>query len=268
MNPVAPWAEQQLPPWRSCTGPRADDPRYLPAIARVREGLGQRGLLDVGDCKMGALETRAVGQAGGDYYLCPLSELPVPPTVLATYLAPVWTGAQPLTPSHRGPANGRQELLAEGVERLAPLTTAVADEPIRWTARRLVIRSHQLAQAGARALRARLATAHATSTALNARRRGKRRVSQLPARPEAVAALVASYHAQGVLSLRDEAPRRPWSGRRDGDRPAMVRVEQDWHGTASVDPEAVEVAVRPWGWRVDATNQPADPRSRGLAVLA
>ena len=41
------------------SGQRADDPLYLPAIARVRASLPQRGLLYVGDCKMGALETRA-----------------------------------------------------------------------------------------------------------------------------------------------------------------------------------------------------------------
>src|SRR5215510_2217614 len=190
------------------SGQRADDPLYIPAIARVREGLRQRGLLYVGDCKMGALETRAVVQAGGDYYLCPLSELQVPPTGLATYLAPVWTGAQRLTPIHREPANGRQELIAEGFERLEPLTTAVADEPIQWTERRLVIRSHQLAQAGERALRARLAKAQAAIAALNERRRGKRRVSELPALQEAVAAIVGRYHVQGLLQVRYEAQAR------------------------------------------------------------
>jgi len=138
-------------------GQRADAPLSIPAIARVREGLGHRGLLYVGDCKMGALETRAVVQVGEDDDLCPLSELQVPPAGLATYLAPVWPGAQRLTSLHRVPANGRQELIAEGFERLEPLTTAVADEPSHWTERRLVIRSHQLAQAGERALRARLA---------------------------------------------------------------------------------------------------------------
>jgi transposase len=47
-------------------GQRADNPLYIPAIARVREGLEQRGLWYVGDGKMGALETRALVQVGGD----------------------------------------------------------------------------------------------------------------------------------------------------------------------------------------------------------
>jgi transposase len=70
-------------------GQRADDPLSVPAIARVREGLGRRGRLYVGDCKMAALETRALLQAGGDDDLCPLSEIQVPPAVLTSYLAPV-----------------------------------------------------------------------------------------------------------------------------------------------------------------------------------
>src|SRR5215216_1175880 len=55
------------------SGERADDPLYLPAIARVRASLGHAGLLYVGDCKLAALETRASIQAAHDYYLCPLS---------------------------------------------------------------------------------------------------------------------------------------------------------------------------------------------------
>src|SRR5262249_61897551 len=41
------------------SGERADDPLYLPAIARVRASLVQRGLLYIGDCKMAALTSRA-----------------------------------------------------------------------------------------------------------------------------------------------------------------------------------------------------------------
>jgi transposase len=65
------------------SGQRAEAPWYVPAITRVREGLGRCGLRYVGDGKMGALETRAVIQVGGDYYLCPWSERHLPPAVLA-----------------------------------------------------------------------------------------------------------------------------------------------------------------------------------------
>jgi transposase len=249
-------------------GQRADDPLYVPAIARVREGLGRRGLLYVGDCKMGALETRAFVQAGRDYYLCPLAEIQMPPGVLAAYLAPLWTGDQPLTPISRVQAHGQRELIAEGFECLEPLSAVVAGEPISWTERRLVIRSHQLAQAGERALRTRLTKAQATIAGLNGRRRGKRRMTELPALQEAVAAIVTRYHVQGLLQVRYEAqvhqrPLRPY-----GSRPATVREERHIQVIASIDQEAVEAAVRQLGWRVYAANYPAHQLSLGQAVLA
>jgi transposase len=178
-------------------GQRADDSLYVPAISRMREGLGRRRLLYVRDCKMGALETRAFIQAGGDHYLCPVAELQVLPAVLATYLAPVWTWEQGLTPLWRVQAAGHQELIAEGFERLEPLTTVVAGETIHGVDRRLVIRSHQLAQVGERGLRARMTRAQATVAALNERRRGKPRVTELPALQEAVTAILARYQVQG-----------------------------------------------------------------------
>ncbi len=69
------------------SGGRADDPLYLPAIARVRACLNTPGLLYVGDCKMAALGTRASIQAAGDYSLCPLSTLQVSAEQLARELA-------------------------------------------------------------------------------------------------------------------------------------------------------------------------------------
>jgi hypothetical protein len=249
-------------------GPRAEDPLDLPAITRVRESLGRRGRRDVGDGKRGALETRAARHAGGDFDLCPLSEWQVPPAVVAASLAPVWTGDQPLTPILRGPANGQPEVLAEGVERLAPLTAVVAGVPIDWAERRLVIRSHQLAQAGERGLRARLAQAQAAIAALNERRRGKRRVTEVAALQAAVAVLLARDHGPGVRQVRYTAQERGRSVRRYGDRPARRRLEQDGQVSVSVDEAAVGAAVHQLGWRVYATHAPPAQLSRAQAVLA
>jgi transposase len=250
------------------SGHRADDPLYIPAIARVREGLQQRGLLYVGDCKLGALDTRACVQAGGDFYLCPLSELQVPPAGLATSLALVWTGEQPLTCIPREQAHGQPEGIAAGFERLEPLTAVVAGMPLRWTERRLVIRSHQLAEARERGLRARLAKAQAALAALNDRRRGKRRMTELPALQAEVATLLTRYHVQGLLQVRYRVQERWQSMRRYGDRPARLRMEQDWQVIGSVDEEAVDAAVRQLGWRVYATNAPPEQLSMTQAVLA
>ena len=183
-------------------GQRADDPLYIPAITRVREGLRRRGLLYVGDCKMGALETRAFIQAGGDTYWCPLSETQLPPAILADSLTPVWTGEQPLRLIHRTPPGGPPELIAEGFEPVEPGTAEVAGHRYSWQERRLVIRSCQLAQAGERGLRGRLAKAQAEITALNTRGRGRRRCADPSALREAVDTILARDRGQGLLPVR------------------------------------------------------------------
>ena len=63
-------------------GDAADDPLYLPLIRRVRELLGQTGLLYTGDCKMAALETRAEIAVRGDFYL---TRLPMTGEVAAQF---------------------------------------------------------------------------------------------------------------------------------------------------------------------------------------
>jgi len=249
-------------------GQRADDPLYIPAIARVREGLGRRGLLYVGDCKMGALETRAYIQAGGDYYLCPLAEVQLPPAVLAGYLTPVWTGEHALTLIHRQPLGSPPEQIAEGFERLECVTAEVAGKPYRWLERRLVIRSCQLAQARERGLRARLANAQAAVTALNTRGRGQQRCPDPSALRQAVDTILSRYRVQGLLHVRYQE--RFWERplRRYGRREATVQLEWDVQVTVSLDQEAVAAAVRQLGWRVYVTTQPSEELSLQEAVLA
>jgi transposase len=249
-------------------GQRADDPLYVPAITRVRESLGRCGLLYVGDCKMAALDTRAHLHAGGDYYLCPLSETQLPPALLADYLTPVWAGEQALRLIHRPQPAGPPELIAEGFERLEPVTAEIAGKPHRWLERRLLIRSVQLAQAAERGLRARLANAQAAVTALNERRRGQRRCPDPRALRETVDAILARYRVEGLLRVRytDRFWERP--RRRYGDRDATVRLEWEGQVTVSVDQEAVAAAVRQLGWRVYVTTQPPEQLSLQEAVLA
>jgi hypothetical protein len=183
-------------------GQRADAPLYIPAITRVREGLGRRGLRYRGDCQRGALETRAVIQAGGDTSWCPLSETELPPALLADSWTPVWTGEQPWRLIHRPPPGGPPELIAEGFEQVAPVTAEVAGHRSSWQARRLVRRSCQLAQAGERGLRGRRAQAQAEIPALNTRGRGRRRWGDPSALREAVDAILTRYRVHGRLHVR------------------------------------------------------------------
>ena len=117
------------------SGEKADDPLYIPAIRQVREGLGKRGLLYVGDCKLMSLGNRAFIQAGGDYYLGPFSKVQIPDEDMEGYLRPVWNGEQVLTPVYRTNTEGEEEKIAEGFEQEKELTATVDGKEITWTER-------------------------------------------------------------------------------------------------------------------------------------
>ena len=96
-------------------GNATDDPLYVPAIQAVQQSLGVGGRTYVGDCKMAALATRAFVAAGGDFYLCPLSENQLSRAERRELLQPVWDGTQALQPVWRpGPEGQPDELVAEG----------------------------------------------------------------------------------------------------------------------------------------------------------
>ena len=249
-------------------GHHADDPLYIPAVRQVRASLGQRGLLYVGDCKMAALETRAFLHAGQDFYLCPLSALQVPADLLEAYLAPIWTGEQDVTPIYRHRTPDDREQIAEGYEVQEPLTAVVAGERCTWTERRLVLRSLAQARAGEAALRTRLAQAQTALADLQTRRQGKPRCMEVRAMREAAEAILARYRVQGLLRLHYEAHVCERPVRRYGSRPATVRVEREVRVTAVVDQAAVTAAVQRLGWRVYATNHPADRLTLTQAALA
>ena len=143
-------------PTEVLSGERADDPLYVPAIARVRACLNTVGLLYVGDCKMAALDTRASIQAAGDYYLCPLSALQVPLERLAQQLVARLASGQPLLTVERTGVDGQPICIAQGYEDSETITAQVQGASSTWTERRLLVRSEAAAHAAETALRARL----------------------------------------------------------------------------------------------------------------
>jgi transposase len=239
------------------SGERADDRLYLPAIARVRASLPQRGLLYVGDCKMGALETRAGVQAGGDFYLCPLSAVQVPPVLLDQYLAEAWASG-PALPVERPQADGTMERIAEGYERSQSLTAVLDTWPHTWVERRVLVRSHTQARTAETALRARLAHAQAALDEVLVRRRGKARQPDSTTAQQVVAAILARFQVAELLhvTVREQTTQQ------------RVRAVRTLTLTHTVDAVALSAAIARLGWRVYATNQPADQLPMAQVVLA
>jgi len=250
------------------SGARADDPLYVPAIAEVRQGLDRRGLLYIGDSKMGALDTRAFVQAGGDYYLCPLGLVQLPADVLVGYLAPIWTGEQKLTAVWRPREDNPPEQIAEGFELAQTLTAKVNGKLISWTERRLVIRSFAMVEAARRGLQARLTKAQAELAALLERKQGKKIFTEAAELRQAAEAIVTRHDVAGLLRLEYQEVVHERRLRAYRQRPARVQIEKECHLQVNVDQAAVQAAERTFGWRVYATNQAGERLSLSQAVLA
>ena len=251
------------------SGEQADDPLYRPAIAQVRSTLDQRGLLYVGDCKMGALQTRAALVAQHDYYLCPLAATMVPPDLLEQYRQEAWAGAQPPTRVERTLPDNTAEHLADGYERTETLS-AVVDGwlPVQWTERRLLVRSLAEARRAEAALRARLRRAQETLAVLTVPGRGKRRWHTAVEVEHAAAAVLAQHEVRGLLDVQITTQTHSRHVRAYGTRPARTTEHATFPLSVTVDEDALAAAVQRLGWRVYATNQPQEMLSAQQAVLA
>lgn len=251
------------------SGEKADDPLYIPAIDQVRRGVGQGGLLYIGDCKLMALATRAHLAAGDDYYLAPFAVTHLPQAAVDAYLEPVRAQQQALTPLYRlHPSEGPIKI-AEGFECTAQLTATLADgRTVTWTERRLVVRSLAQAAAATTALHKRLAQAEMALQALNTPTQGRKPFADMPALQQAAEALVARYDVGGLLTLTYNETVHERHVRKYGARPAETRTERTLQLAVARDAAAIATAERRLGWRVYGTNQPAAELTLEQAVLA
>jgi transposase len=249
-------------------GDRADDPLYVPLIRQARAVVGRRGVLYVGDCKMGALTTRATVEDGYNYYLCPLAATQVPPQTLDRYLAAARASGPPERIERAG-ADGTLAHLADGYERAEACATVIEGwMDVSWTERRLLIRSVVQATAAETALRARVARAHQAIGGLTTTRRGKRRLETTEAARAAASAILARYEVDGLIQVALTEESQAHTVRAYADRPARVRQTRTLQIHATVDTDALAAAVARLGWRVYATNAPAATLSATQAVLA
>ena len=235
-------------------GNTTDDPLYVPIIRSVQQSLGVGGRTYVGDCKMAALATRAFVAAGGDFYLCPLSENQLSRAQRREWLQPVWEGTQALQQVWRPGAAGQpDELVAEGFGVEVELTAVVDGRGVRWTERRWLVRSRAYAQTQEAALERRLATATQALQELVRRKQGKKRLMHWELL-RAAQALVAREGVEGLLSYTVQAlmTARPVRGYQD--RPTRQETEISFAIDVRRDEARIQEKKREMGWQVYGTN--------------
>jgi transposase len=235
-------------------GNATDDPLYVPAIVAVRQSLGVGGRTYVGDCKMAALATRAFVAAGGDFYLCPLSQTQLSLAQRHELLLPVWLGTQVLqTVSRPGPPGQPDERVAEGFYVDVELTAEVESKEVRWTERRWLVRSKAYAVAQQEALERRLSTAERCLRELPTRKQGKKQLfhTELMAAAEVI---MKRERVEDLLSCTAQAVMTRPKKRGYGGRPPTEKTDVSFEIEVRRDDKAIEEKKREMGWQVYGTN--------------
>jgi transposase len=250
------------------SGERADDPLYLPIIARLRDGLQQGGLLYVGDCKMAALQIRACIQAQGDYYLCPLSALQISPAQIAEEVEAQRAQGARLVQVERVDEHGKRLCIAQGYETMQRLTVQGDGEPQTWNERRLLVQSMAAAQAAQRSLQERLQQAQQALQELTARRQGKVRLTERTAVEGAIKDVLTRFRVAGLLrvEIQEQVQERPLRAYRG--RVSAVRQDVTFTVSSEREEQGIEKAMSLLGWRVYATNHLTEQLTLEQAVEA
>ena len=239
-------------------GNTADDPLYLPAIAKVRRSVGLAGMTYIGDCKIAALATRADIVAHHDFYLWPLSAKQVSAEELDRLLEPIWSSEQPLE-EVRLTAEGQAETQAEphavgfayAVEQVGH---GQSGQPQRWQERRVVVRSLAHARLQEESLRQRAQRAVDEINALNERKQGKKRLAAEAEALKAVEAIIARNRVVDIVQIGVHTIVHEETKRRYGQRPAQTLCTTSVQVEARIDQAAMAQVIRRRGWRVYATN--------------
>jgi transposase len=241
-------------------GQRSDDPLYVPAIEQVRACLGCGGKLYIGDSKMPARSTRALLQAGGDYYLAPLSQTQLPPETLEAYLQEQRNCGRALQPITRLDGEGQEQVIGKGFERSEPMNLPWEQQSLIWVERRLIICSLAHRKTEQDQLEKHLQHAQAALEELTNYRKGKKRyveVAPLQAKAEAI---LQQFEVVGLLQVIYEASQPEGFMR--------YRIPRQFRVKVTRDENAIQQAQARLGWRVYATNAPTEQLPMQQAVLA
>lgn len=257
-------------------GNQAEDPLYVPNYRRIKDTVQRDGLLYIGDSKMSALETRAVIANGDDYYLTPLAMVGETPELLQTWLEPVWAGDQDLIPiflpediPEDGTDPDPELAIAEGFVISRSQVAEVDGERIEWDERCLVIRSKAHAEAQIAAFQGRVDKAETALRALTPTPgRGKRQIRDEETLVTKIQAIVDKYGVDGLFDIDYERQVSRRDVRAYGDKPARTEETVRYQITVRRRQEAIEQVERTLGWRIYATNAPADQLTLTDAVLA
>jgi transposase len=255
-------------------GNAADDPLYVPLIERVRQLLGQSGLLYAGDNKMAALEIRGHIAWHEDYYLVPLPQTGDVPDLFASWVDAVVDGSQEVDLLYGVDEKGKTTLFGAGYELQRGCQLTIGDELFEWSERVQLVKSFSLAWRQEEQLEERLRCAEVELRALTPPvGPGRRQLRDEETLREAIAEVLQRHRVAPFLSVawrREEQREKRYEGRGRGG------AGRKWHWDVIVryqvlaicrEEDAIAAAKYRMGWRVQVTTLPREDYLLQTCVL-
>ena len=262
------------------SGEKADDPLYVPTYRRIDCILGTKGVLYIGDCKMGAIETRGTIHKDGNFYLIPLPMTGETPVLLDKVLSELDAGEHALTHIFLPEDEERfKELkmnpdprlaIARGFETIVERKTTLDGEEVIWNERICCVQSFRHAASQSIALDNRIARAEKDLQNLTpASGRGKKVYQDETELKRAADKIVQHHKVEGLIEYTLERQESHKDIRAYGGNPARtettIRFQID---TITKNDEAIEQTRKRLGWRLYVTNAPLVEFSLNGVVLA
>ena len=244
------------------SGDKADDPLYLPCYRRSKVILGKKGLLYVGDTKMGALETRGEIHAGGDFYLTPLAYIGEVPALLKKEVEQ-WRTKKREAASIYWPDEVQDEAheadpekaIAIGFETSRVQSAVINGEKVVWEERCLFIRSKNYTKAMLPKFEERLHKAEAALNRLTpAPARGRKQIRDKKTVDKKIKAVERKYKVSGLFNIQRERQVKTRQIRAHKGKPARTEETVRYQLHVTRNDEAIELAAALIGWRIYATD--------------
>ncbi|MGH7393650.1 MAG: IS1634 family transposase [Candidatus Rokuibacteriota bacterium] len=262
----------------------ADDGMYIAAYEQTCRATG-RNVLAIGDCKMGALATRAHFQAQGSRYLMPLAQVKGTAEQMQTWIEDALEGRVALVDLKD--EHGERYGQAYERTRTQRADWTPSDEngqktqqkqavrEVEWEERLIIARSLDAAQSAERGLRQRLSRAQAAITALTAQRgKGHRLYRDEASLREASQAILQRYEVSDLLtvviqSYTETQTRYLKRGRPNAQTPTRSITQTHFEiAQVTLHEQRLQQTLRRLGWRVYATNCSAQQLSIPQALSA
>ena len=241
-------------------GNKADDPLYLPIIEEIRKSLGGvKGLLYVGDSKMGSIETRGEIVREEDKYLCPLSKVQLRKEELRKYIKPVIEGekgARKMQEVEREDSKGEKRIIAEGFEVKEKCSyEGEKGEKVEWEERRIIVRAKAKAKGEEKRITKGVIEAKKELEEIPKRKQGKRVLKEREEVEGKVEKVLEKYKVKELMEveIKEEEKEKRVKGYKGKEE--RVEKEKKFEVEVKIDEKALKEAKEEAGWQVLASNE-------------